>query len=62
MNTSNVFPDITQSQAHVHLFSQVGQDDAFDTLPNDPYNGFSWAMIELGVDEPLPLQETIDDL
>jgi hypothetical protein len=62
INTLNLFPDITQSQAHAHLFSQIPEDDIYAPPPNDPYDGMSWAMIEIGVDEPLPLQETIDDL
>jgi hypothetical protein len=62
MNTLNLFPDITQSQAHAHLFSQIPEDDIYASPSNDPYDGMSWAMIEIGVDEPLPLQETIDDL
>lgn len=62
MNTLNPFPDITQSQAHAHLFSQIPEDDIYAPLPNESYDGMSWAMIEIGVDEPLPLQNTIDDL
>jgi hypothetical protein len=62
MNALNLFPDITQSQAHAQLFSQIPEDDIYVPPPNDPYDGMSWAMIEIGVDEPLPLQETIDDL
>jgi hypothetical protein len=45
--------------------------DPFDILPNDNQDShmnafladeFSWAMIELGVEEPLPPQDTIDEL
>jgi hypothetical protein len=61
-NTLNLFPDITQSQAHAHLFAQILEDNIYSPPPNDPFDGMSWALIELGVDEPLPLQETIDDL
>ena len=58
----NLFPDITQSQAQAHAFSQISNDGIYAPPPNDPYEGMPWAMIEIGVDEPLPLQETIDDL
>jgi hypothetical protein len=34
-------------------------DDLFDLGGLD---GVSWAMIELGVDEPLPAQDAIDEL
>ena len=62
LNTLNLFPDISQSQAHAHLFSAIPEDNIYEEPPNDPYDGMSWELIELGVDEPLPLQETIDDL
>lgn len=58
----NVVPDTSpgQAQAHFDFFPQFAEDDVPDlNLPND---GFSWAMIELGVDEPLPPQGTIDEL
>jgi hypothetical protein len=61
MDSLNLFPDITQPPPHGQ-FSQIPEDDIYAPPPNDPYEGITWAMIEIGVDEPLPLQETIDDL
>jgi hypothetical protein len=60
--SQNVDPDVPSQQSHapVDLFSQVVEDNVPDL--NFPSDGISWAMIELGVDEPLPPQETVDEL
>jgi hypothetical protein len=49
-----------QYQPHFDSFPQLVEGDLSGAvLPDD---GISWAMIELGLDEPLPPQETIDEL
>ena len=60
------------SSAYVEeMFMTSDPSDPFDILPNDNQDShmnaflvdeFSWAMIELGVEEPLPPQDTIDEL
>jgi hypothetical protein len=56
-------PDMAQQEAYFQPFSHMPQDDTYTVPPpNDPYDGSPWAMIELGVDEPLPLQDAIDEL
>jgi hypothetical protein len=62
MSTLDAVPDIAQMHAHSLHFSQTAQDVAHAPPPNDPYDGFSWAMVELGVHEPLPPLEVIDEL
>jgi hypothetical protein len=57
----NILPDAVPSQYQAH-FDSVPQLPEEDLLPVLPDDGFSWAMIELGVDEPLPPQEAIDEL
>lgn len=48
-----------QTTAHVGVFPQFNQDAQTSAFLTEE---FSWAMIELGVQEPLPPQETIDEL
>jgi hypothetical protein len=58
---SSVEPEaqFTQSRSHVEVFPQSSQDNQTGVFLTEE---FSWAMIELGVQEPLPPQDTIDEL
>ncbi len=58
-NVEAMVTDSDHYQAHRDLSSQVTMEDqAFASLEH----GFSWGMIELGVEEPLPPQDVIDEL
>ena len=46
-------------QGQIDLFPQMPLDDPTFVALDE---GFSWEMIELGVEEPLPPQDTIDEL
>jgi hypothetical protein len=54
------------SHSSRHGFSDIHQPNAPDILddekPDDLGGSFSWEMVELGLEEPLPLQEILDDL
>jgi hypothetical protein len=58
---SSMEPELqfTQTTSHVGVFPQSNQDSQTNAFLTEE---FSWAMIELGVQEPLPPQETIDEL
>jgi hypothetical protein len=69
--TTDVELDAIFDTAKVPQVSQEEQKDFFsvsytpvdDDLPGlSTMDDFSWAMIELGVDEPLPPQDTVDEL
>jgi hypothetical protein len=49
----------TQTTTHVGRFPPSNEDVQTNAFLTEE---FSWAMIELGVQEPLPPQETIDEL
>ena len=49
----------TQTSRPLEIFPQFTQDSQADAFLTED---FSWAMIELGVHEPLPPQDTIDEL
>lgn len=49
--------DIHQTQAHPNA-----PDILDDEKPDNLGGSFSWEMVELGLEEPLPLQEILDDL
>jgi hypothetical protein len=48
-----------QTMSHVEVFPESNQDTHTGAFLTEE---FSWAMIELGVQEPLPPQDTIDEL
>lgn len=51
--------EFTQSTQGIDVFYQLNAGTNSSAFLNEE---FSWAMIELGVEEPLPPQETIDQL
>lgn len=62
VENQNTMPSVAhlQEQAQFDFFPQLFPDNFPDL--NLPHEEFSWAMIELGIEEPLPPQETIDEL
>ena len=55
MDTAGFFQDPTAQQAIPDLLGHSNEDIGLG-------NTFSWEMIGLGLDEPLPTQDVIDDL
>jgi hypothetical protein len=51
--------EFTQSTQGIDVFYQLNEGTNSSAFLHEE---FSWAMIELGVEEPLPPQETIDEL
>ena len=51
--------EFTQSTQGIDVFYQLNTGTNSSAFLHEE---FSWAMIELGVEEPLPPQETIDEL
>jgi hypothetical protein len=51
--------EFTQSTQGIDVFYQLNAGTNSSAFLHEE---FSWAMIELGVEEPLPPQETIDEL
>lgn len=58
-NMEAVVADSHEYQVQGDLFSEMTLEDQTFVSLNE---GFSWRLIELGVEEPLPPQDAIDEL
>jgi hypothetical protein len=58
-NSTEIDVQALQTSSPLDMFPQSTQDNQTTSFLTED---FSWAMIELGVQEPLPPQDTIDEL